>query len=79
MITSNQLLKEILLEQLRNNFSTDFYINTLIRYKETYVDEDIESIRQMVVEEITNKAKELIIQINNIQFESKEWKFYGRI
>ncbi len=72
MITSNQLLKEILLEQLRNNFSTDFYINTLIRYKETYVDEDIESIRQMVVEEITNKAKELIIQINNIQFESKE-------
>ena len=72
MITSNQLLKEILLEQLRNNFSTDFYINTLIRFKETYVDEDIESIRQMVVEEIINKAKELIIQINNIQFESKE-------
>ena len=72
MITSNQLLKEILLEQLRNNFSTDFYINTLIRYKETYVDEDIECIRQMVVEEITNKAKELINQINNIQFESKE-------
>lgn len=78
-MTNNQLLKEILLEQLRNNFSTDFYINTLIRYKKTYVDEDIESIRQMVVEEITNKAKELIIQINNIQFGTKEWKFYGCI
>ena len=72
MITSKQLLKEILLEQLRNNFSTDFYINTLIRYKKTYVNEDIESIRQLVVEEITNKAKELIIQINNIQFGTKE-------
>ncbi len=41
-MTNNQLLKEILLEQLRNNFSTDFYINTLIRYKKTYVNEDIE-------------------------------------
>ncbi|SHI81982.1 hypothetical protein [Fibrobacter sp. UWP2] len=72
MIANNQLLKEILLEQLRNNFSTDFYINTLIRYKNTYEDEDMETIRQMVVEEIQNKAEELIRQINSIQFGNKE-------
>ena len=72
MITNNQLLKEILQEQLQNNFSTDFYINTLIRYKNTYEGEDMESIRQMVVEEINSKAEELIRQINNIQFGSKE-------
>lgn len=67
-MTNNQLLKEILLEQLRNNFSADFYINTLVRYKSTYTDEDMETIRQMVIEEINNKAKEIINQINNIKF-----------
>ena len=59
---------KILRKQIKSSLTAEYYANALRMYAAIFPGEDMDSIRQIVLEDIQNKTKTMLKQIQSLQF-----------
>ncbi len=63
-----EIVKNSILQHLRSVLSPNYFMDSLQDYAQMFPGEDVESVCQMVVEDIKREAKNLIKQIQSLRF-----------